>query len=106
LTAPAKWEAKIALTGYHCGDTPVGTVEMDPNVEPRHLHDCEGCRFLGRLGDCDIYVCGPKAPLPTEIVVRRGSKGWEYSATSLDEGGLSLGGGFWLTGLREIGASS
>lgn len=39
------------------------------NVRPAHTHDCESCRFLGRLNNEDLYFC----PNDGSYLVRFGS---------------------------------
>lgn len=48
--------------------------------EPRYLHDCNRCVFLGQYKEFDLYVC-PKTTGNTTIatmVARHGSDGPDY----------------------------
>jgi len=39
---------------------------------PQHKHDCEGCVFLGRMGEWDLYYCKEsQAPWPVYVAVQR-----------------------------------
>lgn len=108
MTAPGTWEATIALTQDLIGDTPLGTVEISAEAEDqRYQHDgCDSCRYIGRIGHNDVWVCEKQGPLPSEVCVREGGEPWDYHAGPLEGVSLPLGGGFWLTGLREIGGAS
>lgn len=46
------------------------------NVGPMYRHDCESCKFVGRLDDRDIYVCFEDST----FVVRFGSRPGENGA--------------------------
>jgi hypothetical protein len=50
-------------------------------VGPRHLNDCEYCRFLGRFGDHDLYFC-PIGENGT-LLARYGTDG-DYTSVSVD----------------------
>lgn len=43
------------------------------NVTPKFTHDCDRCRFLGRLNGEDLYVCENG-----EFSARFGNHGQEY----------------------------
>jgi hypothetical protein len=49
------------------------------NVSPIHSHDCNQCRFVGRLDGKDLYVCR-KPGLPIEYIARFGSTDREYTS--------------------------
>lgn len=60
-------------------------------LEPRYTHDCKNCKFIGQLGDLDIYRC-PQMGVPT-IVGRYGNQIEQYTSGQtlyLHEIGLKL----------------
>lgn len=51
---------------------------------PQYLHDCAECRFLGRYGDLDVYVCMEGQPHSESVVVRYGYEPHEYSSMPVE----------------------
>ena len=47
---------------------------------PKFQHDCNKCRFLGRLDGEDIYVCTEGNMGITTFIFRNGDSGHEYSS--------------------------
>lgn len=48
---------------------------------PQHTHDCDNCKFLGRYGRFDLYICiWPDSA--TSAVARRSSDGPDYYSIS------------------------
>ena len=45
---------------------------VDRNVSPKFEHDCECCRFVGRLDGKDLYAC--KRPEGMNFIVRFGDE--------------------------------
>lgn len=48
------------------------------NVKPVHEHDCDNCKFVGRLNGQDLYAC--VTPRGVEYSARYGSDGPQYSS--------------------------
>jgi len=46
------------------------------NVSPVHAHDCDYCKFVGRLNGQDLYVCRDDGQVAYSA--RFGSEGQEY----------------------------
>jgi len=46
------------------------------NVSPKFTHDCDACKFLGRLNGEDLYFC----PNGGDFVRRFGNEGHEYGS--------------------------
>ncbi len=54
---------------------------------PQHTHDCNRCKFLGRDGEIDVYVCTlPPRPGATHthvsLIGRYGSEGYENASSN------------------------
>ncbi len=47
-------------------------------VSPVHAHDCEHCKFLGRVNGQDLYACVTARGV--EYSARYGSEGPQYSS--------------------------
>lgn len=43
--------------------------------KPQHAHDCDGCTYLGRYKESDLYVCGCDT-----VIARWGSEGYKYQS--------------------------
>lgn len=46
---------------------------------PRYVHDCEQCKFLGLYEEYDLYFCDQNKFGPT-VVARYGDEGDEYTS--------------------------
>ena len=81
----------------------IATLALSPlaTMGPRHTHDCECCRFLGRLDHSggptkDIYVHQDEDGDGDTLILREGSDGPEYasfpvgSARRVAEKGISV----------------
>lgn len=52
--------------------------------QPKHRHDCDKCKFLGRFRGHDLYVHDRRPSFNVvELVARYGSSGPEYASTSV-----------------------
>jgi hypothetical protein len=53
---------------------------VSKGATPRYEHDCDECRFLGRMDEFDLYRCESAQPLKQSHIARSGSRGPEYSS--------------------------
>ena len=49
-------------------------------MEPRYIHDCDGCEFVGQDGEYDMYRCHVHGSL----IARYGDDGPDYSSMQPD----------------------
>lgn len=54
---------------------------MGNPIAPKFKHDCDKCRFLGRLKGQDAYVCRSSIDADEDsFILRYGDEGWAYSS--------------------------
>lgn len=73
--ARAQWEKAI-----HAAHKALGRGNYSGAPERRYAHDCEECRFIGKLRKYDVYVC-PQGGHPT-IIARYGDEGHNYMSSA------------------------
>lgn len=44
-------------------------------IAPRHVHDCDACRFVGYVGPSDVYSHNDT------VILRHGNEGPDYSSS-------------------------
>lgn len=49
-------------------------------AKPRFEHDCDGCVFLGRFGEKDVWLCAREGQQDYSLLLRYGNEPWEYSS--------------------------
>jgi len=47
-------------------------------MEPRYIHDCDACIFLGQYKKYDLYFCGKGSLVSTTVILRYSDEGGDY----------------------------
>lgn len=63
---------------------------MDHLIEPRFIHDCDHCTFLGHFEKdgmpVDLYYHAKDYPSLADLLARYGDEPWEYASSHPPEG--------------------
>lgn len=53
---------------------------MEDSKKPQYPHDCKTCKFMGRAGKFDVYVCPQPDSNMDSLIARYGKEGDYYSS--------------------------